>query len=296
MLAMRDALGEPDTPFRGLRFFRLKSRFIWVLHRNFLSRRRNCPMQEIAVLKSGQVSGISGDLSFSFINFTDIDGGPSTFAKEFRTLSDPSVAMIQPSPESAATFRERGITAIESFVEDVEPNELPQGHWIFTSFELLKHVHYPRHWLGSIADLVQSEDVLVVTTLSGVGLDIRTLWNQSASIIPPHHINSLNPASMSKSATNEGLEAIRVFTPGVLDLNIMSQHPDKVIDRFQESVWMRLTIKNCLTGNNLSVARVAVHICRLHFESLNLASRLRSRNYLCDAHGPARALPERLIT
>jgi hypothetical protein len=83
---------------------------------------------------------------------------------------------------------------------------------------------------------MQSEDVLVVTTLSGLGLDIRTLWDQSDSVSPPHHINFLNPASMSQLAMNAGLETLRVFTPGVLDLDIMKNNRAKVTDRFWTSV------------------------------------------------------------
>ena len=144
--------------------------------------------------------------------------------------------VIEPSPESAAACRDRGITVIESFLEDVEPQHLPRGHSIFTSFELFEHVHDPRHWLESIADLMKSEDVLVITTLSGLGLDIRTLWAQSDSLSPPHHINFLNPASMSQLAMRVGLEPLRVFTPGVLDLNITRNNRDKVTDRFWASV------------------------------------------------------------
>ncbi len=84
---------------------------------------------------------------------------------------------------------------------------------------------------------MQSEDVLVVTTLSGLGLDIRTLWHHSDYVSPPHHINFLNPASMSKLATHVGLEPLRVFTPCVLDLDIMRNNRDKVTDRFWGSVF-----------------------------------------------------------
>ena len=174
--------------------------------------------------------------SVAFNNLVVIGGGSGTFAEEFIAACGLSVVVIEPSPESAAAYRKRGITVNESFLEDVQPNELPQGHSIFTSFELFEHVHDPRHWLESIADLMQSEDVLVVTTLSGLGLDIRTLWDQSDSASPPHHINFLNPTSMSQLAMNVGLETLRVFTPGVLDLDIMKNNRAKVTDRFWTSV------------------------------------------------------------
>ena len=186
--------------------------------------------------KAQQVADIAGGSSVKFNNLVDIGGGPGTFAEEFQIISGLPVVVIEPSPESAAACRERGITVIQSFLEAVQPNELPQGRSIFTSFELFEHVHNPRHWMASIAGLMQSEDVLVVTTLSGLGLDIRTLWDQSDSVMPPHHINFLNPTSMSWLAMNAGLETLRVFTPGVLDLDIMKNNRAKVIDRFWASV------------------------------------------------------------
>jgi hypothetical protein len=37
---------------------------------------------------------------------------------------------------------------------------------------------------------------------------------------------------MSQLAMDAGLETLRAFTPGVLDLNIMKNHRAKVTDRF----------------------------------------------------------------
>jgi hypothetical protein len=186
--------------------------------------------------KAELIRDIVSGLPVSFNNVIDIGGGSGTFAEEFRVVSDLPVVVIEPSPESAAACRRRGIPVIESFLEDVEPNQLPQGHSIFTSFELFEHVHDPHHWLKSIADLMQSEDVIVVTTLSGLGLDIRTLWAQSSAVTPPLHLNFLNPAAMAKLASNVGLEPLRVFTPGVLDLDILKNNRDKVTDRFWGSI------------------------------------------------------------
>ena len=83
---------------------------------------------------------------------------------------------------------------------------------------------------------MRPNDLLVLTTLSSLGLDIRTLWEESASVNPPHHINFLNPSAMSGLAARVGLESVRVFTPGVLDLDIMRNNSEKVQDRFWRSV------------------------------------------------------------
>ncbi|MDE0973899.1 MAG: hypothetical protein OSA11_02260 [Candidatus Nanopelagicales bacterium] len=41
---------------------------------------------------------------------------------------------------------------------------------------------------------------------------------------------------MAKLASNVGLEPLRVFTPGVLDLDILKNNRDKVTDRFWGSI------------------------------------------------------------
>jgi hypothetical protein len=91
------------------------------------------------------VADIPGDLSVAFNNIIHIGGGPGTFVEEFIAICDPYVFVIGPSPDSAAARRERGITVVESFLEDAQSSELPQGHSIFTSFELFEHVHDPHH-------------------------------------------------------------------------------------------------------------------------------------------------------
>ncbi len=94
--------------------------------------------------KVRQVAHIVGASSVVFNTLVDIGGGSGTFAEEFQIIGDMPVVVIEPRPKAAAACRERGITVIESFLEDVQVNELPQGHSIFTSFELFEHVHDPR--------------------------------------------------------------------------------------------------------------------------------------------------------
>jgi hypothetical protein len=182
------------------------------------------------------VSEIAAAEAVPFENVIDIGGGPGVFAEEFRLINDCTVHVIEPSPESAAVCRAHGIAVIQSFLEEVDPAQLPVGRSLFTSFELFEHVHDPREWLAAVAELMRPNDLLVLTTLSSLGLDIRTLWEASASVNPPHHINFLNPGAMSGLAARVGLEPVRIFTPGVLDLDIMRNNREKVQDRFWRSV------------------------------------------------------------
>lgn len=167
-----------------------------------------------------------------FRSLVDIGGGTGVFAEEFAAVNDMTTVVVEPSPEAAQACRSRGINVIQSFLEDLDPAQLPEGPHVFTCFELFEHVHDPVTWLRAMADLMRPGDLLVLTTLSSTGLDIRVLWEQSASINPPHHINFLNPGAMRQLADRCGLTLLDVTTPGQLDVDILRNNMDKISDRF----------------------------------------------------------------
>ena len=185
--------------------------------------------------KARRIADLAGQLRAGmtrFRNVVDIGGGNGVFAEEFAAISDCQVTVVEPSPAAAASCRERGVMVVEAFLEALTPDQLPSGPTLFTSFELFEHVHDPRGWLMSVASLMRPGDVLVLTTLSGTGLDIRVLWEQSASVNPPHHINFLNPSAMGKLARKCGLEDVDVFTPGELDIDILRNNIGMIKDEF----------------------------------------------------------------
>jgi len=186
--------------------------------------------------KARQVADIAGAQETAFRNVIDIGGGNGVFAEEYRNISACDVLVIEPSRQSAQACRVRGIPVLEAFLEEVTPEQLPDGPSIFTSFELFEHVHDPRTWLSSVAALMRSDDILVITTLSGLGLDIRTLWQHSRAVVPPAHLNFLNPGAMARISSAVGLEVVRVFTPGVLDMDILRNNVDQIGDRFWRTV------------------------------------------------------------
>lgn len=167
-----------------------------------------------------------------FRSLVDIGGGTGVFAEEYAVIDDIEVVVVEPSPEAADACRRRGIAVVQGFLEDVNAEQLPAGPTVCTSFELFEHVHDPMGWLTSLAELMSPGDLLVMTTLSGTGVDIRVLWDQSASVNPPHHINFLNPDAMRLIAERCGLEPLDVFTPGELDIDILRNNAPLICDRF----------------------------------------------------------------
>ena len=161
----------------------------------------------------------------------DVGGGYGLFAEEFRTLTDRDPLIIEPGPHLASACREKGLRVVEKFLEDVIPDELPEGSRSLVSFELFEHLHDPLRFLQAIVRLMSPGDLFIFTTLSGAGVDIQTLWEHSKSVSPPHHLNFFNPASIRRLLVRGGLESVEVTTPGKLDIDIMANYRDRVKDR-----------------------------------------------------------------
>ena len=80
--------------------------------------------------------------------------------------------------------------------------------------------------------IMVSGDLFLFTTLSGTGLDIQVLWEESKSVAPPHHLNFLNPKSIEILLGRVGLEVIEITTPGKLDIDILNNNQNGIKDRF----------------------------------------------------------------
>ena len=165
----------------------------------------------------------------------DIGGGYGIFAEEIEKLTKKDSIVIEPGPMLANICRQKGITVIEKFLESVIASDLPNGRKVFVSFELFEHLHSPKIFLESLYDAMSSGDLFIFTTLSGTGVDIRALWENSKSVSPPHHLNFLNPKSIPILLDRVGMDTLEITTPGKLDIDIMQNSEDKIQDRFWRS-------------------------------------------------------------
>ena len=77
-------------------------------------------------------------------------------------------------------------------------NIRPRDKKFFTCFELIEHLHNPSKFIRKVGELMNKGDLFMFTTLSSTGVDIQTLWNNSRSVSPPHHINFFNPIPPKK--------------------------------------------------------------------------------------------------
>jgi 2-polyprenyl-3-methyl-5-hydroxy-6-metoxy-1,4-benzoquinol methylase len=162
----------------------------------------------------------------------DIGGGYGLFAEEMRALSGAPVLVIEPAPHLVDVCRQKDLRVVPKFLEDVADTDLPRGPRAFVSFELFEHLHSPAAFLERLKGLMSSGDLLILTTLSGTGVDIQALWQDSKSVSPPHHLNFLNPDAMRILFGRVGLKVLDVSTPGKLDVDILVNNQEHIKDRF----------------------------------------------------------------
>ena len=162
----------------------------------------------------------------------DIGGGYGVFDEELKRIMDINAIIIEPSLHLAKICRDKGLVVIEKFMEDLLPDELPEGRKCFVSFELFEHLYDPELFLNNVFQGMQKDDLFIFTTLSGMGIDIQILGSNAKAISPPHHLNFLNPKSVSKLLVKVGFEVIEVTTPGKLDIDILKNNSQYLAEGF----------------------------------------------------------------
>jgi hypothetical protein len=166
----------------------------------------------------------------------DVGGGYGLFAEEIRSLLGGEPIVIEPAPHLATVCREKSLTVIQKFLEEVLPSDIPVAPRAFVSFELFEHLHDPAQFLNHLNTLMEPRDLFVFTTLSGTGVDIQALWEDSKSVMPPHHLNFFNPYSIRILLERCGLECVDVSTPGKLDIDILVNNYNQIKDRFWRTI------------------------------------------------------------
>lgn len=196
----------------------------------------------------------------------DIGGGFGLFAEEIKKLTGIVPVVIEPGPDLANVCRQKSLPVVEKFLEQVHPADLPNGPKAFVSFELFEHLHDPALFLKQLKFLMDSGDLFIFTTLSGLGVDIQALWEDSKSVMPPHHLNFLNPHSIKILLEKMGYEILEVTTPGKLDIDILSNNASKIKDRFwqtfiatvnddEKQQWQALIAKSGWSSHMMTVCR-----------------------------------------
>lgn len=150
----------------------------------------------------------------------DVGAGFGIFLEEWRDRFPLAALLaIEPSALLANVCRAKGFRVVEDIVENVRGSEGFAD--LVVCFEVLEHVWDPVAFLRTLARLARPGGSVCITTLGVDGFDIATLWERSASIFPPHHINFLSVAGFAAAFARAGLEDVSITTPGQLDVDIV---------------------------------------------------------------------------
>jgi hypothetical protein len=192
--------------------------------------------------------------------FVDIGSGYGIFLEEIRRLGlFDRIMGIEPSPDLAWECQDRGFKVIQKQLEGLERRNF--NATFATAFEVLEHVIDPFAFFSSAASILDSEGLLMLTTLTVSGFDIQVLWENSKSVCPPHHINLLSVDGLRRLVERSGLKFIQFSTPGKLDVdivrNIHYENTDIQLPRFIDSIInsseeVRTNFQNFLAQNELS--------------------------------------------
>jgi hypothetical protein len=125
---------------------------------------------------------------------------------------------------------------IEKFMEDIVPGEIPDGPKCFVSFELFEHLYDPNLFLKMVYKSMGKGDIFIFTTLSSMGIDIQLLGEYSKALSPPHHLNFLNPKSITSLLEKNGFHVLEAITPGKLDVDILKKNKKYIKDSFFKNI------------------------------------------------------------
>ncbi len=160
----------------------------------------------------------------------DIGAGLGLFLEELhKAWPHGKLIAIEPSIEMADTCQQKDLEVIPHSIEDVSGWD---GQFdLLTSFELFEHLFNPGGFLKKVRNLLRPGGHLFLTTLNGEGFDIQVLWEKSKSVMPPHHLNFLNPRSIAILLQNNGFAVEKIDTPGKLDWDIVEgMHREDTVD------------------------------------------------------------------
>lgn len=196
----------------------------------------------------------------------DIGGGYGLFMIEFLKLLKIDHLVIEPSKYLSAACEQKGLKTLVKFLENAKKKDFINNKKTFVSFELFEHLHDPKAFLNTLKKLMNKKDLFIFTTLSGMGLDIRTLWENSKAISPPMHLNFLNPKSITMLLKKVGFEILEINTPGKLDIDIMSNNKNYLKDKFwrdfleyadikEKRIMQKIISENQLSSHMMVVCR-----------------------------------------
>lgn len=174
----------------------------------------------------------------------EVGAGFGTFCIEIRAEKlFEHVIGVEPTPDLAESCRRKGIEIIELPLEKIEfpDNALFD---VVVSFEVIEHLFSPREFFSHIFRLLKPGGIVILSCPNGRGFEVETLGPLSDTI-DHEHLNYFNPNSISMLLDSCGFKVLEVFTPGVLDAELVRKKAiDKTFDLSQSPFLQQVLIKD----------------------------------------------------
>ncbi len=167
--------------------------------------------------------------NFSPQTICDVGAGYGVFLEELKPFFPLArFFAIEPSPDLAQRCRAKGFETLEATAE--QSDKWREKFEFVICSEVIEHVHSCDQFINSIYQFTKHGGYVLVTGLGYEGFDILTLQKHSNSVFPPHHLNFLSIQGFQKLFTRAGFTKVDIWTPGVLDVDIVKNSPK--IDEF----------------------------------------------------------------
>lgn len=195
--------------------------------------------QSIFAPRAQYIAGLAQEYGLGGGFFLDLGCGYGTMLEEVaRSGVFARVGGVDCSPDLAAVSRSKGFAVCPKAVEELEPSDGPAN--LAASFEVLEHLFDPAAFLAGAARVLRPRGLLLLTTLTCDGFDIRLLGMRSKAVQPPYHLNLLSLRGVELLLGRCGLEPLALETPGRLDVDIvrnaLAQDASLAVDPFLREI------------------------------------------------------------
>jgi len=183
--------------------------------------------RRIFVPRVDQVLALCRKYSVASESLLEVGAGFGTFCAELKSRGVFSrIVAVEPTPDLAATCRERGFEVVEAPVERL-PDTHAASFDIVASFEVIEHLFAPREFIAHAVRLLKPGGLLMATCPNGRGFDIETLGS-SSNTVDHEHLNYFSPTSLTSMLEKSGLDVLECLTPGRLDAELVR---NKILDQ-----------------------------------------------------------------
>lgn len=138
---------------------------------------------------------------------------------------------------------------------------------VITNFEVIEHLFSPRDFLLNVRKNLISNGLVIFSCPNGEGFDVSFLGKKS-NIIDHEHLNYFNTHSIKILLKKSGYKALKVSTPGKLDLSIIENYIKNqsvvIKDAFYQKIFnkknkkLKNKFQDFIANNNLSSSMFVV--------------------------------------